>query len=434
MERQSEEVMHELPRRREKRHRLGRRLVMVVGAVGLLAGGVLVGIVASRYLDGVPRAPVAGAPTSSPTAPVSASPVANTPEAPAGVVLSPEAVSRAGIKTAPAEAAVSQVTVQLPGTVTADAYREVKVVSLVGGIVTKVHVELGATVKRSALLATLFSPELAEAQTKYLSMRAMLAADHQKLQRTRELVDVGALSRQELEEITALHASHETEVAAARQRLLLLGLSRAQVEALTNPGQIVSDVTVPAPSAGVITGRSVNLGQVVSMGQELFVVTDLSQVWVIGDLYEQDFQTVHVGVEATLMTPAYPALTLRGRVTYIDPRVDPQTRTAKVRVEVPNTERRLRLGMYVTLVFTTPGEEHTVVIPRSAVQTIGARHVVFVPAPDDEGKFLARTVQLGPLRDDRIAIRSGVQTGEAVVIEGSFFLRAEMLRNAPTSL
>ena len=372
MERQSEEVMHERPRRREKRHRLGRRLVMVVGAVGLLAGGVLVGIVASRYLDGVPRAPVAGAPPSSPTAPVSASPVASTPEAPAEVVLSPEAVSRAGIKTAPAEAAVSQVTVQLPGTVTADAYREVKVVSLVGGIVTKVHVELGATVKRGAPLATLFSPELAEAQTKYLSMRAMLAADHQKLQRTQELVAIGAVSRQELEEITALHASHETEVAAARQRLLLLGLSRAQVEALTNPSQIVSDVTVPAPSAGVITGRSVNLGQVVSMGQELFVVTDLSQVWVIGDLYEQDFQTVHVGAEATLTTPAYPTLTLRGRVTYIDPRVDPQTRTAKVRVEVPNTEGRLRLGMYVTLAFTTPGEEHTVVIPRSAVQTIGA--------------------------------------------------------------
>jgi RND family efflux transporter MFP subunit len=342
-------------------------------------------------------------------------------------------VSRAGIRTALAEAAVSEVTVQLPGTVTADAYREVKVVSLVGGIVTKVHVDLGATVKHGAPLATLFSPELAEAQTKYLSMRAMLAADHQKLQRTQELLAVRAVSRQELEEITALHASHETEVAAARQRLLLLGLGQAQVEALTHPRQIVSDVTVPAPRAGVITGRSVNLGQVVSIGQELFVVTDLSQVWIIGDLYEQDFQTVHVGSKATLTMPAYPALTLRGRVTYIDPRVDPQTRTAKVRVEVPNAEGRLRLGMYATMAFTTPGEDRTVVIPRSAVQMIGARQVVFVPAPGDEGKFLVRTVQLGPLRGDRVAIRSGVQPGEAVVTEGSFFLRAEMLRNGPTS-
>ena len=158
----------------------------------------------------------------------------------------------------------------------ADAYREVKVVPIVGGIVTKVHVELGTMVKRRAPLATLFSTELAEAQTKYLSMQAMLAADHQKLRRTEQLVAIGAASRQELEEVTAAHASHATEVEAARQRLLLLGLSRAHVEALKSPSQIISEIVVPAPIAGVITGRSANLGQVVSMGQELFVVTDLS--------------------------------------------------------------------------------------------------------------------------------------------------------------
>jgi RND family efflux transporter MFP subunit len=352
----------------------------------------------------------------------------------AEVVLSSEAVGRAGIKTAPAEVVASQATIQLPGTVTADAYREVKVTSIVGGIVTKVRVELGAAIKRKAPLATLFSPELAEAQTKYRSMRAMLAADHQKLQRMQQLVAIGAASRQELEDITAVHASHATEVEAARQRLLLLGLSRAHVEALAHPSQIVSDVTVPAPITGVLTSRTANLGQVVSIGQELFVVTDLSQVWVIGDLYEQDFQTVRVGSEAALTTPAYPTLALGGRVTYIDPRVDPQTRTAKVRVEVPNAEGRLRLGMYVTLAFTTPGGERTVVIPRAALQTIGERQIVFVSAPDEEGKFLARPVQAGPLRGDLITIRSGVQPGEVVVTEGSFFLRAEMLRNAPAGM
>lgn len=155
-------------------------------------------------------------------------------------------------------------------------------------------------------LATLFSPELAEAQTKYLSMRALLSADHQKLQRTQQLVEIGAASRQELEEVTAVHASHTTEVEAARQRLLLLGLSHTHVQALTSPSHIVSDVTVPAPMDGVITGRSANLGQVISLGQELFVVTDLSQVWVMGDLYEQDFQHLGVGTEATLMTRPIP--------------------------------------------------------------------------------------------------------------------------------
>jgi cobalt-zinc-cadmium efflux system membrane fusion protein len=432
MELQSAEVVREPSRPRGKRRRLGRGLVMVVAALGLIAVGACGATLASRYLGWPQPAPVVTAPTPPVSAPpASEAPAVSAPTSTSEVMLSPEALGRAGIKTAPAEVAASQVTIQLPGTVMADAYREVKVFPIAGGIVTKVHVELGAAVKRGAPLATLFSPELAEAQTKYLSMRAMLVADHQKLQRTQQLVAIGAASRQEIEDITAIHASHATEVEAARQRLLLLGLSRAHVEALTNPNQIVSDVTVPAPISGAITSRTANLGQVVSMGQELFVVTDLSQVWVIGDLYEQDFQTVHVGSEAVLSTPAYPALMLRGRVTYIDPRVDPQTRTAKVRVEVANAEGRLRLGMYVTLAFTTPGGERTVVIPRGAVQTIGERQIVFVPAPDEEGKFLACPVQVGPLRGDLVTIRSGVQPGEVVVTEGSFFLRAEMLRNAP---
>jgi multidrug efflux pump subunit AcrA (membrane-fusion protein) len=128
---------------------------------------------------------------------------------------------------------------------------------------------------------------------------------------------------------------------------------------------------VPAPIAGVITSRSANLGQVVGMGDALFVVTDLSEVWVVGDLYEQDFSRVRVGAEATLTTLAYPELRLQGRVSYIDPRVDPQTRTAKVRVEVPNPHGQLRLGMYMTMVFSTVSGAPVVVVPRAAVQTIG---------------------------------------------------------------
>src|SRR6266436_6000601 len=429
------DAVREVAPARPQRHRLLRGLAWGVGALGLMALGAVGAILGSPYLgDGFPLSGTP-TPTPSPAAPPQAPdlPTASTPAAPAEVVLSPEAVSRAGLKTAKVEVVDAQASIQLPGTVMADAYREVKVVPIVGGIVTKVHVELGAAVKRGAPLATLFSPELAEAQTKYLSMQAMLVADHQKLQRTQQLVEIGATSRQELEEITAVHASHATEVEAARQRLLLLGLSRVHVEALTNPSQIVSDITVPVPIAGVITGRTANLGQVVSMGQELFVVTDLSQVWVIGDLYEQDFQTVHVGSDATMTTPAYPGLTLHGRVSYIDPRVDPQTRTAKIRVEVPNPQGQLRLGMYVTVAFTTRGGERLVVVPRAAVQTVGERQVVFLPAPDEEGKFVARTIQVGPFRGDFATVRSGVEPGEVVVTEGSFFLRAEMLRNAPAS-
>src|SRR6266567_2824408 len=282
--------------------------------------------------------------------------------------------------------------------------------------------------KRS--LGTLCSAELADSQTKYMSMSAMLEADHKKLERTRQLVDIGAASRQDLEEITAVHEAHATEVEAARLRLQLLGLTAEQVRGLTSSSQIVSTIVVPAPIAGIITSRSANLGQVVAMGQELLSVTDLSEVWVVGDLYEQDFKTVTVGSEATITTPAYPGLTLHGRVSYMDSRVDPQARTAKARIEVPNSDGRLRLGMYVTVSFTTPGAS-AVVVPRSAVQAIGDRQVVFVSAGNGDGRFIQRQVRLGSPIGDNYSVLSGLKPGEAVVTEGSFFLRAEVLRNAP---
>jgi cobalt-zinc-cadmium efflux system membrane fusion protein len=349
------------------------------------------------------------------------------------IVLSPEAMAQAGIKTAAVTAVEAGTSVQVPGTIMANAYREVKVFPIIGGVVTTVHVELGTTVTRGAPLATLFSGELAEAQTKYLSAKAMVEADHQKLDRTKQLVEIGAASRQELEEVTAVHTGHATEAEAARQRLLLLGLTRKQVEALKHTSQALATIVVPTPMDGVITERAANPGQVVAMGEALFVVTDLSEVWAVGNLYEQDFPHVRVGSEATLTTLAYPGLTLRGRVTYIDPRVDPQTRTAKVRAEVANPEGRLRLGMYVTLTFSTASGERVVAVPRAAVQTVAGHQVVFVAAPDEEGRFLQRTVELGPLVGEFYPVRQGLQPGEVVVTEGSFFLRAESLRNAPPS-
>src|SRR6266581_2680433 len=405
-----------------RRGTLIRACLFGLGALGLIALGAAGATVALRRTEGTrtPAATIAAVPTPAPAEPAGD----------VEVVLSPEALARAGIKTAPITAISAGAAVTVPGSVMANAYREVKVTPIAAGIVTKVHVELGAGVRRGAPLVTLFSAELAESQTKYMSMSALFEADHKKLERTQKLVEIGAASRQDLEEITAVHEAHATEVEAARQRLQLLGLSAEQVRTLTSPSQVVSTVVVPAPIAGVITSRSVNLGQVIAMGQELLSVTDLSEVWVVGDLYEQDFKTVTVGSEATITTSAYPGLMLRGRVSYIDPRVDPQTRTAKARIEVPNSDGRLRLGMFVAVSFTTPGGS-ALVVPRSAVQAIGDRRVGFVPAESGDGKFIQRQVRLGSPIGDNYTVLSGLKPGETVVTEGSFFLRAEILRNAP---
>lgn len=402
-----------------------RRLTQVVLAMSLLViGGVVGAVVTSRR----------AAPPSETTPPASvkaeapsAAPTKN--DEPIEVTLTPDALQRASVRTAVVGSDSVASTLSVPATVTSNAYRDTKVNALVGGVVRQVGAELGASVTRGQPLAVLFSAELADAQTKYVSMQAMLQADHQKLERTHALVKLGAASRQELEEVTAVHAGHETEVAAARQRLILLGLSPGDVAGLTDASHIVSDVRIVAPADGMVISRAVNQGQVVGAGQELFAVTDLSTVWVVGDIYEKDFANVRVGSPATVTIPAAPKTTLQGRVSYIDPRVDPATRTAKVRVEVPNRSMELRLGMFVNVAFQTGSGARATLVPRDAVQSIGDRTVVYVPVEGDDTRFVERPVKLGTAMGDSIQIVEGLKPGERVVTSGSFYLRAEAGRS-----
>src|SRR5436190_319695 len=429
-----DEMIDDRPARRI-RTRLRRYVGLAAGAVALLMLGAAGGIIWSERHGGGARAkPVAPArDAQTPAASPGGASMPGMP-APAGpakteeiieLSLTPEAIERAGIRIAEVKSQTSVSVMTVPGTVMSNAYRDTKVNALVGGIVRDVSVELGAAVRRGEPLAVIVSSDLADAQMKYVSMRAMLEADHQKLERTQKLVALGSASRQELEEVTALHTGHETEVAAARQRLLLLGLSSDRLDRLQNAAQVVSEVTVPSPADGLVITRSVNPGQVVNSGQELFVVTDLGTVWVIGDLYERDFPRVRVGFQATITVPSAPDGTIQGRVAYIDPRVDPATRTAKVRVEVPNRSGDLRLGMFVTVAFQASSTERVTVIPRAAVQTIGDRSVVYVPASGDEGKFVERQVRMGTPVGEFVQVLEGLKPGDKVVTEGSFFLRAE---------
>jgi cobalt-zinc-cadmium efflux system membrane fusion protein len=448
MERDDDELIHESPDDHEPRKgwsTTGLRILIALALIGVgLAGGVIWGERrASNARDSARPGPAAsrsveiktgsgaqgaGSMTSMPGLGQADQQAGAKGDETVEVSLTPEAIERAGIKTAEVKSQTTAASVTVPATVMSNAYRDTKVNALVGGIVRQVSAELGSQVQRGQPLAVVFSSELADAQMKYLSMRASFQADHQKLQRTQKLVDLGAASRQELEDVTATHAAHETELAAAGQRLLLLGLSPERVAKLEDASQVVSEVTVPSPADGIVITRAVNPGQVVGASQELFVVTDLSSVWVIGDLYEKDFPSVRVGTETTILVPSAPNAPLRGRVAYIDPRVDSATRTAKVRVEVPNRTRDLRLGMFVTASFQTGTGQRVTVVPRTAVQSVGERTVVYVPVEGEEGKFAERPVKLGLPAGDIVQVLEGLKAGEKVVTEGSFFLRAETAR------
>lgn len=344
------------------------------------------------------------------------------------ISLTADAVERAGIVVAPVVTAESAAEIRLPGVVEPNAYRQVAVTPLVAGRVTRVSAELGGRVRRGQTLAQIYSPELADAQTKYVSARAMLDAHDRELRRTEKLVEIGAASRQELERIHAEHAAQTAAVQSARSQLELLGVPASTIDALGSGSKVNATTSVPAPIDGVITERAANVGLNVSQTTTLFTVVDLSTVWIVADVHEKDFARVRVGRDATITTAAYPNLSLRGRVSYIDPQMSSETRTAKIRVEVPNPRAELRLGMYAEVMVTGTGGRSAPVVPRSAVQNVGDRTVVYLADPKQPGKFTEREVRLGDVSGAQAEVASGLQAGDVVVTEGSFFVRAERER------
>ena len=409
---------------------LRRDVAALMAIVFLLAGGAIAYLLVrgSRPATaGVAGASGSTAARSAETAPVDPAPGVGSGEPLPDVTipLSAEAADRAGIVVAPVESGRINTAMRLPGLVEPNAYRRVAVTPLVAGRVTRVAAELGDRVRRGQLLAQVYSPELAEAQTRYVSARAELDAHDRELQRTQKLVEIGAASRQELERVHAEHTAQTAAVQSARSRLELLGVPAATIDAMAPGRAIEATISVPAPIEGVVTEREANVGLNVEQADELFTVVDLSTVWVVADLYERDFSRVRVGSEATVTTTAYPELALRGRVEYIDPVVDAAARTAQVRVEIPNPGQQLRLGMYVDVSIAAASGPPVTVVPRSALQTIGDRQVVYLADAAAPGSFTQREVRLGASAGEQVEVVSGVRPGELVVTRGSFSVRAE---------
>jgi RND family efflux transporter MFP subunit len=408
----------------------------VMAAMALLAVGAGVGYLLMRS-DAGSRGQVADLPSpagalpppaGAPLSPGASAASSTSPLPDVIVPLSQDAVERAGIVVAPVTSGTSATGIRLPGVVEPNAYRQVVVTPLVAGRVTKVGPALGDRVRRGQTLAEIYSPALAEAQTRYVSAQAMLDAHDRELQRTRKLVEIGAASRQELEKIHAEHAAQTAALQSARSQLELLGVPASALENMA-PGHTVSATArVPAPIDGVVTERGANVGLNVDTATKLFTVVDLSTVWVVADVYEKDFSRVRVGSEGAITTSARPALTLHGRVSYIDPQVSADTRTAKVRLEVSNSGGGLRPGMYADVVVSGAPGPPAPAVPPSAVQNVGDRTVVYLANPKEPGKFVEREVRLAQTSGEQIEVVSGVRAGDVIVTGGSFFVRAERER------
>jgi RND family efflux transporter MFP subunit len=342
------------------------------------------------------------------------------------IALTPDMIQRAGIQLVEARKGTATARLHLPGVVQPNAYKNLDVTSLVSGRITQVRAELGQRVMQNEMLATVYSPELADAQTAFIQAKAARDAHGLALTRTQRLYAIGAVSREELEKMTAEAAEMDRAQEVARSRLVLLGIPEDKAQRIASPADVITTFDVKAPIAGVITKRNANPGLNIDPSAPLFTVTDLSDVWVVADLYERDFATVGLGSPVTITTAAYPGVELRGRVNYIDPQVQAETRTAKLRAEVANGAGRLRLGMFVDVSIAGRSARAVIMVPKTAVQTMGTQSVVFVSP--GAGRFAPRIVTPGDTVGNEIAISSGLDAGDMVVAQGAFFLRAERER------
>jgi cobalt-zinc-cadmium efflux system membrane fusion protein len=363
------------------------------------------------------------------------SPAQGSPTGDQKLTLTPEQLRSAGLKIEtvgerPASDAAGQLTT---GTVQANIYKETPVVSLVSGILRSITGELGQTVSRGQRVAVVFSNELADTQSRYLAAIAVLDEHHQHHRRTEKLVEIGAASRQDLETATSEYREAESNLANLRQKLLLLGVSAQRIDSLKSTSQVSSEVTITAPSTGTVTSRSANQGEVIEANKELMRVTDLSTVWVVAQVYEKDLATVRVGSGANISSDAYPGRMFRGQVSYVDPKIDPATRTAQVRIELANPGQMFKIGMYVNVAFGAlgTGEKTMSVVPKEAVQNIGNQQFVFLPTTNTN-EFMVRAVHLGVESNGFYPVLDGLTNGERVVTDGSFLLRAEWLKLHPT--
>lgn len=407
------------------------RLVVTVAVLVVVAVALVVGLVLwSRSRSGAGRpVPAPRTITDNSTSPAQAESTEPTITLSSGAAENARIkIETVGEKSMGAEATGAPVT----GTVQANIYRSTPLVSLVGGVVRHVNAELGQNVRQGQSLAVVFSDDLAKAQSEYLSTVAELDEHHKHHSRTMKLVEIGAASREELEQATTKLRTAEAAVASQRQRLLLLGLPAQRISQLNSSAQVTSEVTVPAPVSGTVISRSVNPGEVISADKELLRVSDLSSVWVIAQVYEKDLGKIRIGSGASVTSDAYPGRVFRGQVSYIDPVIDQTTRSAQVRVELANPRQFLKIGMFVNVAFATLGgsESTSPIIPKVAVQNVNNQQVVFVAK--EPNVFAMRPVRLAMETNGFFPVLEGLTVGEQVVTDGSFLLRAEWLKSHAT--
>jgi membrane fusion protein, copper/silver efflux system len=331
---------------------------------------------------------------------------------PGAVRISPERQQLIGVKFATVESGGGTRTIRTVGKVAEDETRVGHVHTRIEGWLEKVFVDFtGAFVKAGQPMLTIYSPEMLASQQELL-----LAA------RARDLMASNPLA--------SASQGGESLFEAARRRLQLWDLSDDQIDHVLRTGQPIRSVTVSAPMSGVVTERNAFPNQRVTPDSTLYTITDLSQVWIMADVFESDIADIRTGDAAVVTFPNSAAAPIRARVNYIQPQVDPTTRTLQVRLDAANPSLRMKPDMFVNVEFQASAATQ-LTIPSDSVLDTGDRQTVFVDHGD--GYLEPRQITIGERFGDRVTVTSGLKAGERVVASGTFLIDSESQLKAAAS-
>lgn len=300
----------------------------------------------------------------------------------------------------------------------------------ISGRVVDVKTLLGDSVEKGQILAELDSLELGDAKAQYLKASANLEVARANFKREERLYKQQISSEKDYLDSKGEYLRSEAEFKTAREALRLLGITDKEIENIKWGGtnDPLSHFPLTAPFAGNIVEKHIVLGELIRPEDKPYTIVDLSNLWIQLDIYEKDLALVKNGTKVRIKTDAYPQESFEGNVTYISDLLDESTRTAKARVEIPNTDRKLKPGMFATAIISVPSleDEKVITVPQSAIYKINEKPIAFVQEGDR--KFEMRELIVGKNSSSYVEIKDGLNVGDKVVTEGGFHLKSALLK------
>jgi cobalt-zinc-cadmium efflux system membrane fusion protein len=316
---------------------------------------------------------------------------------------------------------------QVAARIDTDASRIARIGSPVAGRIIKLLVLEGQYVHRGQALATLHSTDLSDTQFAFIKAYSQEQLAEKAAERAEQLVKADVMGQAELDRRRAEQLQASTEAQAFRTQLGVLGMSDAAIRKLETVRKLNADYPVISTISGTVLDRKVTIGQIVQPAEVAFMVADLSNVWVIADVPEQSAGKLHKGMEVIVKIPALPEQEIQGKLSYVSPIVDPNTRTVQVRMDLANPKGIFKPAMLANMTFIDASERKNT-IPSTAVVRENNKDCIFVQIGPHN--FMLREVSLGLESGDRRVLESGVNPGEKIVLDGAFHLNNQRKQNA----